>query len=131
MTRPSLAETLQTLLARAETPTKTAAVRVPAAARTETGDAVRKVAELLRAHQPAPMSLATFHVVKEAMVSGEFGPLPRPEYRAISENREAEGLRKVAAALRNQEIDERELDMLKAACALTAARAITLLKEYR
>lgn len=133
MSQLNLSETLNSLMRRAEAGTKTAS-EAPAPSIvpvTDKGAGLRKVAEALRAYRAPEPTLATFHVVKQAMIDGSFGPLARPEYQPKSANPEAEGLRKVAHVLREEEINGHEVAMLKAACAITAARAITLLKEYR
>lgn len=94
----------------------------------ETSTALRKLAQSLTPASDEP-TLADLHAVKEAQEANSYWVFPeaRP-YLPTSDHPQAEGLRKIAHALRSQAVEVQKARLEKAAHVFSAMRGLMLLK---
>ena len=91
--------------------------------------AVHKAASALRDMPEPELNYDILHVVKTAMVRGDIGPLPLPEFNSEEGSRTNAGLRKLANELRVEDHEDHSRLLAKGAHVLKAGRGVMLLRE--
>ena len=126
---PSIADTVDAIIREAGgTPVTKTAASIPQVVGVVLPP-LKKLAATLRELPDAQLTYPVLHVVKTAMMDHTLGPLPAPASKPEAGCLEAEGLRKVANALRADAHADNERLLAKGAHALRASRGIMLLRE--
>ena len=128
---PSIAETVEQVLRDASGghSVKMASEYAPVKERGPAILPLKKVASALRNMPEPELSYSILHVVKTAMIRGDIGPLPAPEFNSEEGTATNAGLRKLANELRAEDHDDHSRLLAKGAHVLKAGRGVMLLRE--
>lgn len=120
----SISETIEAVLKAA--PVEKVTTTAP---RAEGATPLAKLANLLREAPKPVLTYPILHVVKNAMVNGSLEEIPLPTFPEPTGTPEVKSLRKLANALREEDIQEQNNLLKSGSHTLRAARGLMLLRE--
>jgi len=128
---PSVAETVESVLRDVSSghSVKMASAYAPPKSQGPAILPLKKMASALREMPEPCLNYDILHVVKTAMLRGDIGPLPLPEFNSEEGSRTNAGLRKLANELRAEDHEDHSRLLAKGAHVLTASRGVMLLRE--